>query len=96
MTDANFLSTLEDIINTRIDNPEDSSYTNSLLTAGTKRIAQKVGEEGVEVALAAMDGNLVEIREEAADLLYHLLVLLRAHNTSLAEVCSVLEERHKS
>jgi phosphoribosyl-ATP pyrophosphohydrolase/phosphoribosyl-AMP cyclohydrolase len=70
------------------------SYTSRLLEAGVKRIAQKVGEEGVETALAAVAGEREELAGEAADLLYHLLVLLRARGLALADVVGVLKARH--
>jgi phosphoribosyl-ATP pyrophosphohydrolase/phosphoribosyl-AMP cyclohydrolase len=89
-----FLRTLERVIARRdTERPEDS-YTTRLFEAGTRRIAQKVGEEGVETALAATAGEDQELAAESADLLYHLLVLLRDRGLSLADVVSVLEERH--
>ena len=63
-------------------------------TAGTRRIAQKVGEEGVELALAAVDGPDDEVLNEAADLVFHLLVLLRVRSVGLRDVVKVLEARH--
>jgi len=90
-----FLVTLESIITDRLANPVEVSYTASLAAKGIKRIAQKVGEEGVELALAAVVGNRVEITDEAADLLYHILVLLRSQDVSLAEVVATLESRHR-
>lgn len=89
-----FLATLESIIADRLANPDDESYTASLVTRGPKRIAQKVGEEGVELALAAACGDRGEVTEEAADLLYHVLVLLRSRDISLAEIVATLESRH--
>ena len=71
-----------------------TSYTASLYARGTKRIAQKVGEEGVETALAATVHDREELRNEAADLVYHLLVLLQAENLELADVIDILRERH--
>ncbi len=93
--DTNFLTTLEDVIRRRANDEADNSYTASLFSAGTRRIAQKVGEEGLEVALAAAAGDKQEILEESADLLYHLLVLLANAELDLAEVVSVLEKRHQ-
>lgn len=90
-----FLSRLEDIIRQRARQPVASSYTAKLLAAGTRRIAQKVGEEGVEVALAATAGNHSELLEETADLLYHLLVLLADSDLCLSDAVAVLEARHK-
>lgn len=92
--DLTFLATLESIIDARARDADESSYTVSLLTSGPKRIAQKVGEEGVELALAAVAGDKGELLDEAADLLYHLLVLLRSREVSLAEVVATLETRH--
>ena len=90
-----FLTSLEDIIADRAGADAGSSYTARLLAEGTRRVAQKVGEEGVEVALAAAAGNRDELLDEAADLLYHLLVLLRDQDVSLADVVTVLEGRHR-
>ncbi len=70
-----------------------SSYTARLLAAGPKRIAQKVGEEGVETALAGVAGDAAEVASEAADLIYHLLVLLRVRGLTFADVLGVLEKR---
>lgn len=91
-----FLRTLETIIASRRDTDAKDSYTASLLAAGVRRIAQKVGEEGVELALAAAGGERDEVVNEAADLLYHLLVLLNARDISLADVVAALEARHHS
>ncbi len=74
--------------------PKDS-YTTRLFEAGVKRIAQKVGEEGLETALAAVAGDREELTNEAADLLYHLLVLLRASGLNLEDVVKILESRHQ-
>lgn len=70
------------------------SYTASLFEAGIRRIAQKVGEEGVETALAAVAQDDDALKGEAADLVYHLMVLLRARGLSLADVAAVLAQRH--
>lgn len=89
-----FLAGLERLIARRdMDRPEDS-YTTRLFEAGIKRISQKVGEEGVETALAATSGDIEELVNESADLLYHLLVLLRASNLTLSDVTAVLQARH--
>ena len=97
MTDANleFLGKLESIIDDRVLNASSESYTARLAAAGPKRIAQKVGEEGVELALAAVAGDRAEILEEAADLVYHMLVLLRGHEISLSDLTETLEARHR-
>lgn len=92
----NFLYQLEQIIASRKQAPPESSYTASLFAAGTKRIAQKVGEEGVETALAAVVKDQRELTNEAADLLYHLLVLLQDQDLSLVEVIDILRQRHQS
>lgn len=89
-----FLAQLEQVISDRIANPSRESYTASLVAMGAKRIAQKVGEEGVELALATVDGSEDEVLAEAADLVYHLLVLLRARSLALHDVVAVLEARH--
>ena len=89
-----FLTTLESIIDSRARDATQDSYTASLIAAGPKRIAQKVGEEGVELALATVDGDRNEVINEAADLVYHLLVLLRSQDLSLGELVATLEGRH--
>jgi len=96
MSSANleFLATLEGIIRDRQAAPADASYTAKLFAAGTQRIAQKVGEEAVEVALASSQGDSREITSETADLLYHLLVLLANQDIRLADVIEELERRH--
>ncbi|WP_417663869.1 bifunctional phosphoribosyl-AMP cyclohydrolase/phosphoribosyl-ATP diphosphatase HisIE [Pseudidiomarina donghaiensis] len=88
------LQKLNDIIESRKGAPVDSSYTASLFAQGIKRAAQKVGEEGVEVALAAVAGDDKELLNESADLLYHLLVVLAARDRSLNDVLAVLAQRH--
>lgn len=89
------LHALEALVLERKADPQANSYTTQLFNDGVKRIAQKVGEEGVETALAAVAGNCEELHEEAADLLYHLLVLLTACDTRLEKVLSILQERSK-
>jgi len=89
-----FVSALERLVAERDRERPEDSYTTRLLEAGVKRIAQKVGEEGLETALAAATGDGKELTDEAADLLYHLLVLLRASGLSLADVVKTLEARH--
>ena len=90
-----FLYDLEQVIQSREGADPASSYTASLFAKGVKRIAQKVGEEGVESALAAMAGDKEELANEAADLIFHLLVLLRSQQLELNDVIKVLQERHK-
>jgi phosphoribosyl-ATP pyrophosphohydrolase/phosphoribosyl-AMP cyclohydrolase len=89
-----FIATLDRLVAQRDAERPEGSYTTRLLEAGVKRIAQKVGEEGVETALAAATGDREELANEAADLLYHLLVLLRASDLSLGDVIQTLESRH--
>jgi len=89
-----FLGKLERVIEARRGADPASSYTAKLLDRGVKRCAQKVGEEGVEVALAATAGDRRELVSESADLLYHLLVVLAASNVRLEDVLEVLEGRH--
>lgn len=89
-----FLSRLEKLINSRKSTCASSSYTAELFSKGTKRIAQKVGEEGVETALAATVKDREELINEAADLLYHLDVLLADADLSLNDVIAKLKERN--
>ncbi|WP_434355863.1 bifunctional phosphoribosyl-AMP cyclohydrolase/phosphoribosyl-ATP diphosphatase HisIE [Parasalinivibrio latis] len=89
-----FLHQLEQLLASRKTADPDSSYTARLYAKGTKRIAQKVGEEGVEVALAATAGDKEEVISESADLMYHLLVLLQDQGLSLNDVIGKLKERH--
>ncbi len=93
-TGTGFLAELERTVNQRIAAGGEKSYTARLVAEGVKRVAQKVGEEGVETALAATAGDNVELANEAADLLFHLIVLLRAKGLSLQDALSVLEKRH--
>ena len=92
--DLQFLTTLESVIADRLANPSQDSYTASLAAMGPKRIAQKVGEEAVELALASVDGSRAEVCQEAADLTYHLLVLLHVHDVTLSDLVDVLRARH--
>lgn len=89
-----FLAQLERVIESRVGADPESSYTARLLDQGVKRCAQKVGEEGVEVALAATAGDREELVNESADLLYHLLVVLAASDVALEDVTRQLESRH--
>jgi len=89
-----FLAQLERIVQGRKGASAESSYTARLYQSGTRRIAQKVGEEGLETALAAVAQGKPELLGEAADLLYHLLVLLSDRDLDLAQVVEVLQERH--
>ncbi|WP_109393516.1 bifunctional phosphoribosyl-AMP cyclohydrolase/phosphoribosyl-ATP diphosphatase HisIE [Proteus terrae] len=90
-----FLYELENLLRDRKNASPDSSYTARLYASGTKRIAQKVGEEGVETALAATVNDREELKNEASDLLYHLMVLLQDQSLSLSDVIGCLQERHK-
>lgn len=89
-----FIATLGRTIADRAAADPADSYTARLIAQGIKRIAQKVGEEGVETALAAVAGDKAEVEAEAADLVYHLLVLLQAKGSSLDEVVTELRRRH--
>ncbi len=91
-----FIGQLESIIADRHVHQGSDSYTAKLLNGGVQRIAQKVGEEGVEVALAAVKQDKQEIIAEVADLIYHLLVLLRQQNLSLSDVAQQLQRRHEN
>ncbi len=93
--DFSFLHELEKVIKDRKVNPKQGSYTNSLFDKGLNKIAQKVGEEAVEVVIEAKDNNDELFKNESADLLFHLLVLFAEKNISLNEVLDVLKERHK-
>ncbi|NOS55882.1 MAG: bifunctional phosphoribosyl-AMP cyclohydrolase/phosphoribosyl-ATP diphosphatase HisIE [Cyclobacteriaceae bacterium] len=86
---------LEAIIKERKKNPKENSYTNQLLNSGINKVAQKVGEESVELVIEAKDNNKELFLGEAADLMYHYLVLLTAKDTSLQEVVKVLRQRHE-
>ena len=90
-----FFAALERLIAERQTDRPEGSYTTRLFDAGTRRIAQKVGEEGVETALAAATGDKEELINESADLLYHLLVLLRDSELGLEEVIITLRKRHR-
>ena len=89
-----FLGQLSAIIEQRIQDSPENSYTAKLYARGIRRIAQKVGEEGVETALAAVAQGDSELLGESADLLFHLMVLLRARSLSLEQVVNELEKRH--
>jgi phosphoribosyl-ATP pyrophosphohydrolase/phosphoribosyl-AMP cyclohydrolase len=91
-----FLATLERVIAERMATQPEGSYTAKLLSEGTRRIAQKVGEEGLELALASVTQSDDEVVGEAADLLYHLLLLLKARHLLLPRIIAELEARHES
>jgi len=92
---GDFLGELDALIAKRRDERPQGSYTTQLFDAGIRRIAQKVGEEGVETALAAVVQDDAALLGEAADLIYHLAVLLRARNLAFDDAVGVLRERHR-
>lgn len=91
----NFIFKLEQIIADRYANPQESSYVNRLREKGLNKIAQKVGEEGVETVIAALNETEFDFINESSDLVFHLLVLLREKNVSLETIAKNLESRHK-
>ncbi len=92
---ADMLDTLESIIQDRRNNPQAGSYTTSLFDAGRGRIAQKVGEEAVEVIVAALSQGREAQLDELADLFYHMIVLIAELDLTLADVKQRLSERHQ-
>jgi phosphoribosyl-AMP cyclohydrolase / phosphoribosyl-ATP pyrophosphohydrolase len=94
-TSQDFLLYLENLINDRKLHPVEGSYTNKLFAKGINKVAQKVGEEAVELVIEAKDDNDDLFLNEAADLVYHLFVLLAAKNKRLDQVVDILRERHK-
>ncbi len=94
-TSIAFLAKLEGVIAQRATDKPEASYTARLLDKGVARVAQKVGEEGVELALAGVGETDQKVVEESADLLFHLLVLLRARGIPLSQVVSQLQARHQ-
>lgn len=93
--DKGFLYKLETIINQRITDNDPNSYTNKLFHKGINKVAQKVGEEAVELVIEAKDQNDELFKNEAADLLYHFLILLKAKNYKLEDIEAVLKTRMK-
>jgi phosphoribosyl-ATP pyrophosphohydrolase/phosphoribosyl-AMP cyclohydrolase len=93
--DSNFLLHLQSVIQHRKDNPSEKSYTSSLFQKGINKVAQKVGEEAVELVIEAKDDNVELFLNEAADLIYHYLVLLTAKGYQLEDVLDVLKKRHQ-
>ena len=91
-----FLAALDRLVQQRHDERPEGSYTTRLFEGGIRRIAQKVGEEGVETALAAVAQDDDALLGEAADLIFHLMVALRARGLSTSDVCRVLEARHRT
>ena len=94
-TAKGFIYELESIINQRIKNNTEESYTNKLYKKGINKVAQKVGEEAVELIIESKDNNMELFRNEAADLLYHLLILLKTKGANLESIEEVLKKRHK-
>lgn len=90
-----FLTTLEDVIRNRKENLSDESYVASLFKKGINKIAQKVGEEAVEVVIEAKDDDDKLFLDESADLLFHYLILLQAKGYTLKDIEAVLKNRHK-
>ncbi len=90
-----FVYKLEQIINQRIENDTDGSYTNKIFKKGINKVAQKVGEEAVELIIEAKDDNIDLFKDEAADLMYHFLVLLKAKNVNFQSIEDVLQKRHR-
>jgi phosphoribosyl-ATP pyrophosphohydrolase/phosphoribosyl-AMP cyclohydrolase len=93
--DILFLKYLQDFIARRHEEMPEGSYTTSLFTSGVNRMAQKVGEEAVETVIEATNGTTGKLIGEAADLLYHLIVLLTAKGLRLEDLCRELQQRHK-
>lgn len=89
-----FLTTLEKIINDRKENPSEKSYTSSLFRKGINKIAQKVGEEAVELIIEAKDNDTELFKNEAADLIFHFLILLRAKGITFDDIVNILRQRH--
>lgn len=94
-SELSFLTKLESIIKDRKANEPESSYTSTLFKKGMNKIAQKVGEEAIEVVIEAKDNNEKLFLNESADLMFHYLILLRAKGFGLQDVTKVLEKRHK-
>lgn len=94
-TAKGFLYLLEEVISERIDKNIEDSYTNKLFRKGINKVAQKVGEEAVELVIEAKDNNIDLFKNEAADLLYHLLILLKTKDIKFQSIEEVLQSRHK-
>jgi phosphoribosyl-AMP cyclohydrolase / phosphoribosyl-ATP pyrophosphohydrolase len=95
-TSKGFIYELEQVVNQRIDNNVRNSYTNTLFQKGLNKVAQKIGEEAVELVIEAKDDNTELFKNEAADLLYHLLILLKTKNVLFTDIEEILKSRHKS
>lgn len=94
-TAKGFIYNLEATISQRIDDNEEESYTNKLYRSGINKVAQKLGEEAVELVIEAKDDHLDLFKNEAADLLYHYLILLKTKKVTFEEIEAVLEKRKK-
>lgn len=94
-TSKGFLYELESVIEQRINDGSEGSYTAKLFNSGVNKVAQKVGEEAVELVIEAMDNNLDLFKNEAADLLYHLIILLKTKDLKLKDIEAILKGRHK-
>lgn len=94
-TSKGFLYELESVIEQRINDGNEGSYTANLFNSGVNKVAQKVGEEAVELVIEAMDNNLDLFKNEAADLLYHLIILLKTKDLKLKDIEATLKGRHK-
>jgi phosphoribosyl-ATP pyrophosphohydrolase/phosphoribosyl-AMP cyclohydrolase len=94
-TSKGFLYKLEQVINQRIDDNVPDSYTNKIFLQGINTAAQKVGEEAVELIIEAKDDNIDLFKNEAADLLYHLLILFKSKGISMSDIEECLMKRHK-
>ena len=96
MNGTAFLEELQAIIRQRLTDAPEGSYTAKLASQGMLKVAQKLGEEGVELALAAAAQDRARVTAEAADLVYHLLLLLAMRELTLADVVAELEQRHRA
>ena len=94
-TAKGFLYKLESVIEQRISEKSDKSYTAQLFARGINKVAQKVGEEAVELVIESKDNDIDLFRNEAADLLYHFLILLKTKDLKLEDIEEILQERHK-
>jgi phosphoribosyl-ATP pyrophosphohydrolase len=95
LVESTFLESLESVIRERLDTTPESSYTAKLAHQGIAKVAQKLGEEAIELALASVIESDLRVTEESADLLYHLLLMLNLRGIPLADVMAELEQRHK-
>ncbi len=96
MSSLDFLDTLESVIDDRLQNATPNSYTAKLAAGGQLKVAQKFGEEAIELVVAASAENDSRLTSEGADLLYHLLILLRLRGLALADIVAELESRHSA